>query len=354
MYVGTRAQLSVEDALLKVAAYPRVRYMGSKYALAPKMTEVLSGLRAGTFLDAFSGSGFVGYLAKTLGYQVTSNDYMEYGRALASATITANKPPLTEDDARRIASDNLDGRDFIRRTFDGVFFTPDDLDFLDAAWSHIDLLDGPARDTALAALILSCSRKQARGVFTISGDLSHYDDGRRDLKMPLREHFLQAVREYRGIIIPSDLEHTALQGDALQLPGDGWDVVYLDPPYAPPSDDADYTKRYHFLEGVACYWRGLEIMPQTKTRKITKRHSAFASKRTAPEALRAAFSRFESAGALVVSYSSNSVPGLDWMIAELSKIKPDVKLIEVPHRYHFGTHKAAARREASEYIFVAQ
>ena len=29
------------------------------------------------------------------------------------------------------------------------------------------------------------------------------------------------------------------------------DLVYLDPPYAPPSDDNDYIKRYHFLEGLS-------------------------------------------------------------------------------------------------------
>jgi adenine-specific DNA-methyltransferase len=36
-------------------------------------------------------------------------------------------------------------------------------------------------------------------VFTVSGDLSHYDDGRRDLKLSLEEHFLverASVNEY--------------------------------------------------------------------------------------------------------------------------------------------------------------
>ena len=34
----------------------------------------------------------------------------------------------------------------------------------------------------------------------------------------------------------------------------GADLVYLDPPYAPPRDDNDYLKRYWFLEGLATYW----------------------------------------------------------------------------------------------------
>jgi DNA adenine methylase/adenine-specific DNA-methyltransferase len=43
----------------------------------------------------------------------------------------------------------------------------------------------------------------------------------------------------------------------------GVDLVYLDPPYVPRSDDNCYMKRYHFLEGLSCYWKGLRIMENT-------------------------------------------------------------------------------------------
>ena len=57
-------------------------------------------------------------------------------------------------------------------------------------------------------------------------------------------------------------------------------VVYIDPPYAPPHDDNCYIKRYHFLEGLAVYWKGLRIMEGTKSKKLEKRFTSFSYKRT--------------------------------------------------------------------------
>lgn len=345
---------SKQDALDRAAKYPRLRYMGSKYKLAPYLANVFAELGGETFLDAFSGSGFVGYLAKTMGYAVTSNDYMNYGRVVASASVVNSSELLTPSVIDHITGPASDDRDFIQRTFDGVFFTAEDRAFLDSAWSNLKTLPSEYHDPILAALILSSARKQPRGVFTISGDLSRYDDGRRDLRMPLREHFVEHAKRYNDIAFDNGREHLAVKGDALSLPDNAYDVVYLDPPYAPPSDDADYTKRYHFLEGLSDYWENQPIMENTKTKKIHKRRSAFSNRRTAAEALTAVFQKFSTSRALVVSYSSNSVPGMDWMLEELRTVKRHVAVIEVPHTYSFGTHKAAVRREASEYIFVAK
>lgn len=346
--------VSINAALARAAQYPRLRYMGSKYKLAPHLASVFDELGGKTFLDAFSGSGFVGYLAKAMDFQVTSNDYMNYGRVIASAAICSNDPLLTPEIIARITGPAADDRDFIRRTFDGVFFTADDRTFLDSAWSHIAQLEGQTKDMALAALILSAARKQPRGVFTISGDLSHYDDGRRDLRTPLREHFVEHAAKYNETAFGGGLVHRAIRGDALALEDTEYDVVYMDPPYAPPTDDADYTKRYHFLEGLSDYWAAGEIMQHTKTKKIPKRHSAFANKLTASDALRSTFEKFAESRALVISYSSNSVPGLEWMVEELGKVKSSVEVREVPHTYSFGTHTGAIRRQATEYIFIAK
>lgn len=348
---------ALHSVLSRAARYPRLRYMGSKYKLAPHLAHVFAELgSSGTFLDAFSGSGFVGYLAKTMGYQVTSNDYMNYGRVIASAAIVNNGDRLPDNLIKEITGVRRDDRDFVRTTFDGVFFTEADREFIDSAWSHIEHLQGSVKDLALAALILSAARKQPRGVFTISGDLSHYDDGRRDLRLPLREHFLEHAAKWNETSLYTSLEHRAFKGDALALQDTKYDVVYLDPPYAPPNDDADYTKRYHFLEGLSDYWSdGLgEIMQNTKTKKIPKRPSAFANKRTAEDALRCTFQKFAESSALIVSYSSNSVPSVEWMLRELLKVKSDVEVKEIPHTYHFGTHASATRRQATEFLFIAK
>ena len=334
------------------ANFPRLRYMGSKYKLASHLERAFLDLGGSTFLDAFSGSGFVGYLAKSLGYSVVSNDHLSFPSVIARAAIVNDTVRLSDEAIARISGPAADDRDFIQRTFENVFFTAEDRAFLDSAWSHIHRMTGPERDLAIAALILSAARKQPRGVFTISGDLDHYNDGRRDLRLSLREHFRERALEYNSAVFASKGKKLALTGDVCDVPIDKFDVVYLDPPYAPPTDDADYTKRYHFLEGLSDYWQGREIMSWTKTKKLPKRHSLFANKKTIEGALESTFERFKDSGAIVLSYSSNALPG-DLRIKELlGEVKSNIEVRVVPHTYHFGTHSAANRRSVVEYIFI--
>lgn len=332
--------------------FPRLRYMGSKYKLAPHLAQAFSDVGGSTFLDAFSGSGFVGYLAKSMGYSVASNDHLSFPSVIARAAIVNDSVRLTDESIDRIMGPAADDRDFIQTTFENVFFTADDRRFLDSAWSHITTMAGPERDIALAALILSAARKQPRGVFTISGDLDHYNDGRRDLRLSLRDHFRERAAEYNAAVFSSPVNKVAYTGDVCDVPEEAFDVVYLDPPYAPPTDDADYTKRYHFLEGLSDYWSGREIMSWTKTKKLPKRHSLFANKKTIEGALEATLDRFKDSGAIVLSYSSNALPGEARLKEMLCDVKSSVEVRVIPHTYHFGTHSAANRRSVVEYLFI--
>lgn len=348
------AATNLVAALARAAAYPRLRYMGSKYKLAPHLAGVFSELGGHSFLDAFSGSGFVGYLAKAMGYEVTTNDYLHFPSVISRASMVNDSVLLDSDTVGAICGPSADDRSFIQSTFRDVFFTHDDRVFLDSAWSHIDRMSGFEKDVALAALILSAARKQPRGVFTISGNLSHYDDGRRDLSLPLRDHFRERVAEYNAAVFSTGRSGQAVTGDIFALARTDYDVVYLDPPYAPPSDDADYTKRYHFLEGLSDYWVGREIMQATKTKKIPKQASVFANKRTIEDALARTFDQFRAAGAIVMSYSSNALPGEARIKDLLGEVKPNVEVRRINHQYHFGTHSTAARRSVEEYIFIGR
>jgi DNA adenine methylase/adenine-specific DNA-methyltransferase len=129
--------------------------------------------------------------------------------------------------------------------------------------------------------------------------------------------------------------------------------VYLDPPYAPPRDDNDYIKRYHFLEGLCSYWAGLQVMEDTVTRKLPKRFTPFAYPRTIREALRSLLHRFRRS-VIVLSYGSNSVPGVEELEQLLRAEKREVRVIAIPHRYSFGTHAGARRRLAEEYLLVGR
>ena len=169
-------------------------------------------------------------------------------------------------------------------------------------------MNGNKRALAISALILSAARKQPRGVFTISGDLSAYDDGRRDLRISMRDHFIEHVDDYNRAVFQGPAARVTRQ-EASQLESRPYDLVYLDPPYAPPSDDNCHIKRFHFLEGLSRYW---------------------------------------------VDDGSNALPDKETIMDLLREVKRDVQVRAIPHTYHYGTHQAAARRSVDEYIFIAR
>src|SRR4051794_32421000 len=284
------------------ARYPRIRFMGSKHRLAPRLGELFAALPPGPAIDAFSGSGVVAYALKAAGRPVLANDHLAFAATLGAALVANDGERLAPADVERICAGNRVGRDFIARTFAGLYFPDADHAFLDAAWSHVDEMRGAPRALALSGLCLAAARKQPRGVFTVT--TPRYDDGRRQLRMSLEALFREAVPELNAAVLPGPGRATC--ADVFALDPAGAALAYLDPPYAPPRDDTCYVKRYHFLEGLATYWRGQEIMWETRTRKLRKRPTPFASKRTAREALDRLFDHFRPAGALVVSYGSNA------------------------------------------------
>jgi len=340
-----------EDALARVPVFPRLRYMGSKYRVVPYLVDVLAGVRFSSALDAFSGSGVVAYALKAMGKQVTGNDFLNFSAAVVRATVENSEVRLEADDIERIVGPPADDRDFIRKTFRGLYFPEEDHAFLDGAWSHIETLPPYKRDIALAALCLAAARKQPRGVFTVT-DL-RYDDGRRNMHMALRDQFRLTAEAYNTVVFDNGQGCRALCQDIFDVDPSGFDLVYLDPPYAPPRDDNDYIKRYHFLEGLSVYWQGQEIMEHTATKKLRKRFTPFAYKRTIVKALGDLFDQFRES-IIVLSYNSQSVPDEEEIRRLLRQVKRRVNCYAVPHRYHFGTHASARRRQAHEFIFVAR
>jgi len=347
---GASGVPALPEVVRQAALFPRLRYMGSKYRLIPHLARAFTELGGTTALDAFSGSGVVSYLLKACGYQVTANDFLAFPAVIARASVVNQDVTLGADDIAEICGPPADDRDFIQRTFGGIYFTGADLCFLDSAWSHIDRMNGHRQALAISALVLSAARRQPRGVFTVTGH--RYDDGRRDLRLSLREHFTERAAEYNGVVFDSGRSCAATSSDVFDLAPGGYDVVYLDPPYAPPRDDNCYIKRYHFLEGLSGYWRGQALLENTRTRKLPKRYTPFSYSRTVTGALRRMVRQFADS-ALVLSYSSNAVPDAATIEGLLREVKRHVEVRMIDHTYAFGTHQAARRRTAREYLFIA-
>lgn len=340
------------DVLGQARRYPRFRIMGSKHRLLPWIHSVLADISFDTALDAFSGSGCVAYLLKAMGKKVTTNDFMRFSATIAQALIANDSPVLRPSIAEELTRYDPCHRHFIERTFSGIFFEVEDLRFLDRVWWNLDKLDGadPIRNLALAALIRSCLKRQPRGVFTVAGDPERHKDGRRDLQLSIREHFFEQAGRLNSVPFDNGQLCRALHGDVFEIDGE-FDLVYLDPPYVPRSDDNCYMKRYHFIEGLSCYWKDQPIMEETKVRKIEKPYTPFSYRREAVDAFSRLFWQFRRS-TIVLSYSSNGFPDLEVLVGLMKRYKGDVSVFEKPHRYHFGTHRAVRRARVSEYLIV--
>lgn len=339
---------------LQATQYPELRYMGSKKRLLPWIHQVLNELDFESALDPFSGTGCVGYLMKSMGRRVVATDFLNFSSLVAQATIENNHVRLDGKAIKKLIDPKPAQNDFIEKTFKGVFYTKDDLKFLDRISGNIQKVDDAhERALAYAALFRSCLKRQPRGVFTVSGNLSHYDDGRRDLRLSLEEHFLEQIEVYNSAVFDNGRRNAAFQADVFDSRPRKVDLVYLDPPYVPRSDDNCYIKRYHFIEGLSSYWDGLPIIETTKVKKIAKRYTPFSYRKTAVEAFERMFARF-SKSTIVLSYSSNGFPDLDVLVSLLKKHKKSVRVFEKPHRYHFGTHSGVERSAVTEYLIVGR
>ncbi|HEX6701163.1 MAG TPA: DNA adenine methylase [Gaiellaceae bacterium] len=333
-------------------AYPPLRFMGSKHRLLPWIETVLDRLEFETALDAFSGSGCVSYLLKTMGKSVRSNDFLRFACDFTRATIENSFEVLQPDDLDLLLSPAPGHARFVQDHFRDIFFSEDDNAFLDRVWARLPALTPHKRSLALSALYRACLKRQPRGVFTVGG-IGRYDDGRRDLRLSIEDHFVESVPVFNRLVFDNGRRHETTCGDVFSLRGVDAQLVYLDPPYVPRADDNCYIKRYHFLEGLSSYWRGVEFHPTSKVKKLRKRYTPFSYRRDAEDAFERLFRLF-SCSIIVLSYSSNGYPDLERLIELLKRYKPEVTVYEEAHRYHFGTHGAVAEQRAvvTEYLIV--
>lgn len=349
-----KADSNYIDPLEEASNYPLLRYMGSKYKLLSWIYNELKDIPFSSALDGFSGSGAVSYLLKCMGKKVYSNDFLHFSHIISKATIENNYQKIDQTDLQILLQPNDKADNFIEKTYEKIFYNKEDLQFLDLISSNLnEISDEHKKAIAMTALIRSSLKKQPRGVFTISGNLDKYNDGRRDLRLTMKEHFIEQIQVYNNTVFSNNESNISFNKDIFDFEDEiyNFDLVYLDPPYVPRSDDNCYVKRYHFIEGLSKYWRDEKIDYNTKVRKIAKKYTPFSYRKTAVESFDSMFSKF-SKNIIVLSYSSNGYPDLDVLVNLMNKYKNKVIVKKKGHKYHFGTHSAVKRSIVDEYLII--
>ncbi|KXU38335.1 DNA adenine methylase [Ventosimonas gracilis] len=332
--------------------YPSTRYMGSKEKLLPWIKSVAQNFEFDSVADLFSGSGSVGYMFKSMGKQVFSNDYMTMNATLAKAMIENSTQTLTPREIDQLFSPNTESDRFVQDTFQGIYYPDKENAVIDLVRANIRKFSNPhKRAIALSALIRACLKKRARGIFTYTG--MRYDDGRTDLALSMETQIRRAVAAINAAVFDNGIPCAASSGDAMQVQVKA-DLVYLDPPYYSPLSDNEYVRRYHFVEGLARDWKGVEIQWHTKTRKFKSYPTPFSSRVGAADAFDRLFRKLKDS-IIMLSYSSNSLPTKDEIIHLLTKYKRHVEVVDIDHRYSFANQGSASseiRNQVKEYLFV--
>lgn len=337
---------------VQVTKYPSTRYMGSKNKLLESIWGVASNFKFDSVLDLFSGSGVVSYMFKAQGKTVYSSDYMAMAATYAKALVENNTTKISKQDLDKLFSTTNISDSFVSNTFKDLYYTDAENIFIDRIRTGASAFTGYKKEIIMAALIRACVKKRPRGIFTYVGN--RYDDGRRDLKTSIEDQFLNAITSINDAVFDNGRPNIAHWKDALTIKQTA-DLVYIDPPYFSPLSDNEYVRRYHFVEGLARNWEGVEIQQHTMTKKFKSYPTPFSTHRGAADAFDRLFRKFDQS-ILIVSYSSNSLPSLDEMVEIMSRYKSHVEVVSIDHQYSFGTHanKLSNKNNAvKEYLFVA-
>ena len=336
----------------QVSLYPPTRFMGSKRKLLGEIWNVASRFEFDSVVDLFSGSGIVGYMFKSHGKTVISNDYMAMSATFTKAMVENNNVTLPMEEAEKLLVKQGDIDHFVSDTFKDLYYTDEENELIDILRTNIAAIDDQYKKAiAMTALIRACTKKRPRGIFTYTGH--RYDDGRKDLQKSLSQQFLEAVEAVNNAVFDNHKANKSVNGDAMALSVQTPDLVYIDPPYYSPLSDNEYVRRYHFIEGLARDWKGVEIQEHTKTKKFKSYPTPFSTKDGAYNAFDKLFSKFADS-ILIVSYSSNSLPTQEDMVALMKKYKEHVEVVPVDYKYAFGNQADAKthRNSVQEYLFV--
>jgi len=336
---------------------PSTRYVGSKRKIVGWIWRKISRLRFDSVLDAFGGTGVVGYYLKRKGKRVVYNDFLKFNYLIGLAIIENNSVRLSREDVDFILrwNDEVDYGNFIEENFRGLYYTDEENRWLDMVVANINSLkDRYKRALAFSALVQACLVKRPFNLFHRSNLKLRLNNVKRSFgnhytwRKPFDKLFRRFVNEYNKLVFSNNLKNKALNQDVFNLEVDV-DLVYLDPPYLKRNGKGiDYKLYYHFLEGLVNYdkWGGM-IDPKSSIKALKRSRSPWTSKRRIRKAFSRLIEKFQDVKYIVLSYRSEGIPSRVEILEMLRKCKGYVKCYSTRYKY------ALSNDSSRELLFIA-
>jgi adenine-specific DNA-methyltransferase len=321
---------------------PSTRYQGSKSKIIKWIDYYTKDLKFGSVLDAFGGTGCVGYMFKRNGKEVLYNDSLKFNYYIGLALIENPAAILAGDDIDFLLTKHREIKypTFIFDTFHDIYFTDDENRWLDKVIANIaQLKDRYKRALAYFALFQSCISKRPynlfhrKNLYIRTAEVERSFGNKKTWDTPFDEHFKKFADEVNGAVFDNKKKNKAFHSDVFDLDVKA-DLVYIDTPYISAKGvGLNYFDFYHFLEGIVFYdqWPNM-IDEKSKHKKIKNGKNEWCNKGEIHKAFARLFAKFKDS-ILVVSYRDDGTPAIDELVEMLDAYKKSVEVKELDYKY---------------------
>jgi adenine-specific DNA methylase len=337
--------------MIKEWKFPSTRYQGSKRKLIPWIYENVKNIQFESVVDLFGGSGIVCYLFKKMEKRVTYNDYLKFNSLIGKAIIENSSVRLSDEDIGFILGNGEAGHGrFIYNTFKGIYFTDDENSWLDLVNHNIvnlckkysgQILEYK-RAIAYYALFQSCMVKRPFNLFhrnnlsIRTADVERRFGNKTTWDKPFEIFFRKFANEANSLVFSNGKRNRAKNEDAFQINEVDYDLVYIDPPYFSKDRspvECDYSRMYHFLEGIANYdtWNDL-IDYKSLNLHFKENGYRWPEKNKVLDKFEQLFSML-SKSIIILSYKSPGIPKEEELTSIMRKYKQNVQVYRLPYRY---------------------
>src|SRR3989338_2184669 len=309
-----QSQLFSDLSANKAGVLPSTRYQGSKYKIIKRIDYYTNDLKFDSVLDAFGGTGCVGYMFKKNGKQVFYNDSLKFNYYVGLAIIENYKTTLSDDDIDFILKKHskIKYPTFIYDTFHDIYFTDDENKWLDVVITNIS---------------------QIKNLYIRTAEVERSFGNKKTWDTPFENHFRKFVEEGNNAVFDNKKKNRSFYSDIFDL-DIGADLVYIDTPYISAKGvGVNYFDFYHFLEGIVFYdqWSNL-IDEKSKHKKIKNGKNEWCNKGEIHQAFEKLFKRFKDS-ILVVSYRDDGTPTIDELVKMLGKYKKSIEVKKLDYKY---------------------
>lgn len=337
--------------------FPEPQYLGAKHTHLAWMNKFIPQ-NVVTAVDAFAGSQAVAFLLKQRGFQVITNDFLNFNHQIGLALIENEEQKLTQDDLNFLLSRSPLKERFrlIEQNYTDIFFERGEAEFLDNFRANLELLEHPHKKALAFALInRSMTRKVTMGHFGHTQALRYASDPERikrnrSLVRPLQDIFLELVPSYNSAIFSNSKTNRSFNQNILDLLPtlENVDLIYFDPPYC--DSHADYQSFYHLLETYTEYWKDKQFINGIR-RYEPQRFSGFDKKKEVIHSFEKLFDYARETPHWLISYNDRSYPSIE----EIAKMISKYKNVEIEAKtYQNGRGGKGSVAGSREILFVCK